>query len=877
MDYYQGQPLRSYSSNGVGRRFESLDRGRVRAPANYHFNSSTTASTTGGLGLTGRSRHLQQQNQQTQLHSYGAGDNGEMQRYIRVLERDLDTLRSELQVAREKAHNPELVRELRDLHEELKREQQMNNDLEHQVSSLNHTVSNLEGVRDDFNVLSQSHHEQQRHVMDLEKEVHTLSSRVASAEDREQSLVSQLNDTREHLQHTELQLSEARGESVSQVRENKQKYEAALLDAERKHSTVVMELSSCKQRLAAKEKEVDMRSQTIESLQQRLSQNSAASKDAFADKDRVHSELRATINELEQSLRRQKQESDSHQRNTSMRDATITSLEEQKDSLKTHNSELHNNLSTLQATIEELNSTIRKNADEIASLSSQVESGQRQVETLSSLRDEAESRCLKHRENYTAVSDILLASETQLQCGLVSTRAKDVMDSLDSSIKEVAELKSTIAILEREAAVRTTTIAQLEGSIERERVHRERMNADIEGLREELLGRTKELKEATLGQEMLTRETRTQEEKLARYEGVIEEKDKQIEDMHEVLSNLKNDNEDALTHTQRKINRLELTKDRELARLKNELMHHKDMNRNENMYAEVFMKMGRLLQIDPDLTASTHANNILRNIEQLKNRVESAENDAKFATQRLQEQSNEFERSHLLFQQTAPVRYDRPATSGHFPFKQNTEEIQRDHDEFRHSVARLIHCSRAYDDQSVIDSLKEYVKTHLSSSSLQPSPPRSRRGRNHHKNDSLVRGRSDSSSHDVEKLKRKLDTALKTIESQDMWIDSLNQGDRKHNMSSLNMEKEGELQSLRAEVSQLRASQRLASGGTLQSDDVLAFRNAITDLERRLQKHITFRSKIIQELGLSVISASDHEILTRIKSLVSPKKKHIYT
>jgi len=140
-----------------------------------------------------------------------------------------------------------------------------------------------------------------------------------------------------------------------------------------------------------------------------------------------------------------------------------------------------------------------------------------------------------------------------------------------------------------------------------------------------------------------------------------------------------------------------------------------------------------------------------------------------------------------------------------------------------------------------------------------------RAGSSHHQHD------HQHDEADYQKVKRRLQTALQTIESQDLWIELLN---RKLSATG------GDTTGGRMDHGQTGGSSRpgspmrppscaaYAGSGMHMQGEVAALKNEVLDLEARLQKHIEFREKVIQVLGLRAISAPDYEILQTIEGLL---------
>ena len=215
------------------------------------------------------------------------------------------------------------------------------------------------------------------------------------------------------------------------------------------------------------------------------------------------------------------------------------------------------------------------------------------------------------------------------------------------------------------------------------------------------------------------------------------------------------------------------------------------------------------------------------------------------------------------------------------------------HESFVREVGRAIHTDNLHSHEAVLDALRSYVRKQAG---------RSRHGADEEHGRRSQKNRGDHDEADYQKLKKRLSTALKTIESQDMWIDVLNRkveslggGGSAHTAGM-----QQEVRRMEQEVSHLKRQLSLKDSGvgrpgssmplyqnifgvagpsvmggslhapnTVGPSDMLAFKSTIADLEARLQKHVEFRERVLEVLGLKVISASDDEILRHIRDAVA--------
>ncbi|EGD74840.1 hypothetical protein PTSG_07070 [Salpingoeca rosetta] len=900
-DYYRGRPMRSsamdprmarggVAGGGVGG-YQSLDRARMMSSFEYRNRQHQQQAGPGvgmgmgvgggymGGGMGGRQYSGHMDDGMGPAPPTRQGSDSASERYTRLLERDIETLREELRAAREKAENPELLRELRDAQEALRHEKQIVGDLERQVAAGETTAAQLTHLQQECDQLRQEYREQQLELTHMQRDLSHAQDAAAAAESREERLKGELERVREDANARDQRISELQHENLQLKRQSDRNKEAAGLQHSREVSGLQMEVSSLQQRVASREHELKSREHTIETLQNQLKKEVERSRETQGEYEKTVAQLRQAREELERTLRSTVQDNEAKDATLGSKEDLISTLEEQKADMQAHMDEQRSTIASLRDDITALTAAQAEKDEEIEKLTGQVSSLETQVLTADELRQAEEERVERQRKLYDELAEILQATEGQRQSGMVSSKAREVVAARDALEADLQALRKEFAVVQRESNAKDTTIAQMERAAERNAAERERMDGEATSLREELLARTRELKDATIAQESLTREARLQEERIGRYDDIIAEKDKQIEALNRRLDDVRVDGDSKADDMRATISRAEELHQREVSRLKAEVANLKETNRTDRYYADVCHRISLALSLDTDVTASAHAENLYQAIEALKRRADVAEMNA----------------ANALNSQSVNIwSASRPATShalsadhldygrmrGERSMRIRMDELEEDaanarieFEGFKREVARMVHCKHAHDDEAILDTLRAALKerTHKPT-----SPSERRRG-------GRKRADSDNESHEREmkKLKRKLSAALKTIESQEIWITAMEKK-LKHAKGSTSSLQDEEIRSLQAEVAHWKnqaitsrpatahvsTSSLSPSAGMLGPNDILAFKNTISELEARLQKHIDFRAKVIRALRMPVISATDEEILNAIDNAV---------
>ena len=234
--------------------------------------------------------------------SGGAGD-GASERYTRLLERDIETLREELRAAREKADDPQVMRELRDAQDALRHEKQKVADLQRQVEVGETTAAQLAHVQEECDKLR---HECRQHQLDMthmQRDLAHAQDAAASSQAREERLRSEIEHLKEDIQSRDHRLSEVQHELAQMKRQSERDREASGLEHSREVSSLQLEVSSLQQKVASREHELKSRDHTISTLQQQLKKEVERSRESSGEYEKTLTQLREARDELQRTLR----------------------------------------------------------------------------------------------------------------------------------------------------------------------------------------------------------------------------------------------------------------------------------------------------------------------------------------------------------------------------------------------------------------------------------------------------------------------------------------------------------------------------------------------------------------------------------------------
>jgi chromosome segregation ATPase len=451
------------------------------------------------------------------------------ERYVRLLERDLETLRAELRVAREKAEKPELLRELREAQEQQRADQRRLTELERQLELAHEAERTYQAAQEASEAMRDEFRQQQMALASLERDLAHASDGMRTAEHREASLQEQLQRAREESQRVEQRALEQQQQATQQLRQAQHEREAAALEHSRAVSQAQLEHGSIRNELRMREQELRAKEQTIESLNARLKKETDRAAEAQVTHERLVADLKASKAEMEGSLRTALQESQNRASQLSMKEELIALLEDENKHKQARLDEQDKAFTSLRT---ELLQAQERNTDltgECTTLEHRISELESQLQTGETLRKEAEAREGKVRDTYLELADTLGATEAQRQSNTVITRAKQVVAELDRVSAELRELQREHEVVSHEGSSRSLRAEQLQRDLERAGAEHKRLEGEAGSLRQDLLSRTRELKDMTLAHEQLHRELRNAEERVARFDDVIREKDRYAE------------------------------------------------------------------------------------------------------------------------------------------------------------------------------------------------------------------------------------------------------------------------------------------------------------------------------------------------------------
>ncbi|EDQ86954.1 uncharacterized protein MONBRDRAFT_10463 [Monosiga brevicollis MX1] len=839
--------------------------------------------------------------------STGAGND---QRYVKLLERDIEALREELRAARERADNPELLRELRETQDGLRAETRRVHELEAQLQGMAAAEDKLAAVQADYDQLRDEFREQQLQLNGLERDLHHAEDAARSAEQREDTYSDQIRRLKEDIHGLQVELREKEQASALAERQHLHDRETQALKHSRELTAAQNEAVALRNELRTKEQELAARKQTIESLEARFKKEIDHTKESRAAHDRILAELKESKAALEADVRAAMQGTAAAEAQITRKDEMIQLLEADTKQRAERIAQLEEKNEALRVQFNELRASSAELEAERNGLQNRVADLESQIETSDALRKEADEREGRLQDQLTELADALQATDAQRRAGTVLNRAETVMKELETLRATVADLKSEHGTLSLESGGKDSRIEQLQATLARTEEGRANADEQISNLRDELLQRTRELKDLTLSHEALHREHRAALEKLARVEEVVASKDEHIENLRTQLQSIKEDGHGRADELRDTLTRATSEYRDEVAQLKAELSRLQTDSSSDRHYAAVCRRLGRLLRLDPSLPDTVFSERIYTNINELVDKVakleESARNNAVYPPPTALGLTHEDTlRNSLHRSMTGGLASNGLDTANRYETslmrddlrrrEQDYAELQMRFDSFVRDVGRLVDSADLHDPDLVLSTLKDSLRQRRAAppSSDPPAHRGRRRGANPSSSLPSRHGRStgrhdsDGSRYgnqhdedDYQKLKKKLSTALKTIESQDMWIDVLNRkldrgetGGVHGGQSQETRRLEDQIASLKQQL--LHATSRpgtslptYQSGLGAGASDILAFKHTIADLEGRLQKHIEFRERLLKALGMGVISASDEEILLRVEQLV---------
>eukprot|EP00045_Choanoeca_perplexa_P005203 m.44111 g.44111 ORF g.44111 m.44111 type:complete len:917 (-) comp12993_c0_seq1:81-2831(-) len=815
------------------------------------------------------------------------------ERYVKLLERDIESLREELKAARERADNPELLRELRSVQDSLREETRKVHELESKLHQADETAERFESLQTDYAQLREELRQSQLDITQMERDLHHAQDGARSAEQRESTLADQIGRYKEEMHSVRAELVEAEQKASLAARQHLHDMETSALQHSRELTAAQNDVVTGRNELRNKDQELKAKQQSIDSLEERLRKEIDHSKELRASHDRALAELKEAKNTLETDLRSTMQQVGNSTAQIGRKDELIGLLEAECANKADRIAQNEDQLAAARQEASELHAQLATTAAERDGLQNKSEDLVNQLETSESLRKEADEREGKAQELYNELALALNATEAQRRSGLVTARAEEVMKRIKELEEAVADSKSEVDTLSLELGSKESKIEKLTHDLERLEGGKGGAEEQVSSLREELLTRTRELKDLTLAHEALHREQRQLLDKLNRVEEVLAQKDEHVEELRGQITLARTSGADKADELRKAVSEAEAGHSQEIRRLTQELSRMREQNMAEKQYADICRRLGRLLNIDPNMPAGTHGDRIYDTVADMNGKVQQTEDLRR--SQHMNTTLYPPPSRHGLAE-TAQFNTGYPSYGTEDPLRASSAtlsimrreleqkdaeaaEIRIKMDAFVRDVGRAVDATDIHDVEQVLAAVKDAVRARKSAHPPH-NPPSSRTGRRRAASNTSQRG-SKHDEDDYQKIKKKLTTALKTIESQDMWIDVLNRKLESSQGGSTGVV-QTEMRRLEEQVSylkqQLMARDSSRPGTAMPAyhsmvngagaADILAFKSTMSDLEARLSKHIEFRERVIQALGLSVISAPDEDILRAIHRAV---------
>lgn len=834
-------------------------------------------------------------------------------RHIRMLEQSLEQSRAEVRQARERANNPEAMYELQRVQDELRREQIRSAELERDLVQARGLGVQARDLRSELDMVRE---QQRREGMAADAQMKTLQMELTDAQ-RELGMardsLSFAGGVKEQLAQAQEDLRRAQGREGELRREIQATKDSSQLEYTVKMAGLQSDLANAQQTIRAREQEVQQKEAELRAKDQTLlHEKERARKDiermqTTRDQlDAMLSDTRKQLEEVEQRASVLASETTSLGTQAKGKSDLIMLLEEEAKAQKQRlaqatelTAELRKELLTVEAACEE-----QKKATEAET--ARADDLNKRLETTEALRKETAEKHDSLRKLYDDVADRVGASEVQKSMGLVHVRIDEVLADKTSGQKELLEAQRVSGLGELAKQTLELQLKQAQAEVQAYKDAAAAKDTELSELRTELLDGTRQLRELTLTHDAVHREKYYQDERAHQLTEQIAQKEAQLEAMTRQLEQAAQQETVNTNELRRSLNRLQTDRDLEVSRLQQSLQ----ASESTQQYADLCRRIGHLLSVDPTTTPAVHAQRLYSEVERLyrehREHIELARTSGGGfgglgGTGGAAAAHNGVGGVDTLGQ-TAWLGGPDEMSGGNASalkteLRENEErwiKLRVEYDSFRREVARCLEVDEL-DADVLVDELRSHVKRHKhghghhhahghtehkdkgktkkhgskdhgSSHHHHPHPDttghddhhesRNHRGHHHHHH--------HHNEHDYQKLKKKLTTALQTIESQDLWIELLNR-----KLGGDGGGPDGVRQSGSRAASPTKAFASSEAVSAVKESEVAALKNEILDLEARLQKHIEFRERVIQTLGLKAISAPDYEILQAIDTLMT--------
>lgn len=462
-----------------------------------------------------------------------------------------------------------------------------------------------------------------------------------------------------------------------------------------------------------------------------------------------------------------------------------------------------------------------------------------QIRKFDSHRAELEQRSERIRQAYSELCDIMGVADIHRQAFSAGARLREIL-SVESKLRqELQEVKQNAELRQYEFSNRSAASDQLKSEVARLQDMLRAKDGELAALREEVLVRTRDLRNLTVTHSSAEREERARAEQLARLQTAIEQRDHQIAEREKAAHHQASRDQAALLDARNESLRLQTEQARTVSSLQQRISELEQQARIESDYVEACRRIGRLLCVDPTTSPSAHAQHVVAAVEKITKDLEV--NRSRHIHVPPQPYALPYGQGGLTL---APARGadEDWLKSQLVESEQRFVKIQVRYDSLLRDLAKELRMADIRDAEALLTEVGRLSKSR--SAAILPTPPRSARPATARVSDPDV--------------KKQLQVALQTIESQDKWIAVLNS---KVDSSGFSAQHARELHALRDETARLKAQ--------LADQSSAGDRSLLAEYEARIQRHIDFRSALLKTLQMPAVSATDDAILRRTEQVVA--------
>lgn len=784
----------------------------------------------------------------------------EQERYIRLLEKDLEGVRAELRhAATTRDIMQDLERQLQIMEDQLGREmarsaqleqevvQARAQGLEHSNAKLAEAQSQITGMRNEIREREQALRSTEQQLRGKEQEIRVKEQEIR-AKDHELNQLPSLRDENRRLQTR-----------VSEVeRESMKTKEQLTSTSQQQISELQAELSLNKQELKSFQQELRLKDQHIDNVEAQLKHEKEQTVSSIASLGASIEAFKSEKLEFQKQIQTLTAEATNMKAQLARKDELIALLEEEqkrKQERLTQGDKLS----------EQLQATLYEKTSSNASLKADIDDKARRIKDLDehlkrtdSLRKEMEGRETEVLKAYGAISDLVNASELQRQSLSVHNKIRDVLNENATLSKSLTDLRKAHELLQYEETSLITKRKQLECDVALAHETIKKKDGEISAMREQSLERTKELRALVATKDTLGNDVQAITDRAIKLEELLQQKEKVLQE----YSRREGRYEEELRHVRSKMESEHMRVINELEAQINAITLE---GQSDKQCADACRRLGHMFNVETNTTPLQFTTSLFREIEQLQHGHKTLAEELKTLRKPEAIQSSK----------SAPLsRLGEEESSAWLKgeLRRSEERMSRvvvQFDTFKRDIARALHM----DVHDKIDEAVLLSKIHRPATTSDAARGYMGAETLRHRNepraaDIYVKAPLNN---DVEKqsLLRKLQTAMKTITSQDMWIDILNKKLKKLDLAHQS-ELHREVASLQEQVTLYK--RHLATDDKTAPNPVDAemtsFKDTIAKLELKIQRHVEFRDKLIHALGIRAVSVPDNDIIDHVTSLV---------